>query len=218
MSTEGTELAPVVHFPPNREVVGQIYFDPDKELQERLTGLYLPEYRRELGRRSLFLSSQYRLVAEQGPGGVIKGRQGQIAKHIERALEPGAKRNNHLSRYMKKAEAKRNDREFLAFQFAVRLDPQIVARIDNDEILRQEALLPGRSRSIKAVIVYETDKILKDEQRERAIRAIREYVTGSSIAHVDHENENRLSPHSRAFTTNLQFVFPPPHHHKRTGR
>ncbi len=211
MSTEEPELAPLVHFHFNRKVIGQIRFEPDEGLHERLADLYMPEYRRELGQRSLFLSSQYRLVAEQGPGGVIKGEQGQIAEHIERALMPGAKRNNHLSRYMKQAEAVRNDREFLALQFAIRLDPQIVATIDNDELLGQQALLPGRDRAMKAIIVYEVATILREERRARAIRAIREYVTGSAIANPEDEYINRQLPPSQAFTTNLQFVFPPRH-------
>ena len=75
MSTEEPELAPLVHFHFNRKVIGQIRFEPDEGLHERLADLYMPEYRRELGQRSLFLSSQYRLVSEQGPGGVIKREQ-----------------------------------------------------------------------------------------------------------------------------------------------
>ena len=210
MSTEGNQLDSLVHL--RREVVGQIRFDPSEGLKDRLNDLFIPA-RRELGRKSLFLSSQYRLIATQLPGGAIQGEQGQKAERIQRALRRGNDRPNPLGKYMRHASSMRSYGELFALQFAVHLDPQIIAAIANDELLSDQAIIPDRERNIKAILVYDAAHILEGKKRDMAVRAIGSYVTGQDILFEDGGDGQQKSPNSQAYTTKLRFTFSPPHHH-----
>ena len=212
MSTEGAPDTSLVPFTYSREAIGQIRFDPSEGLRERLADLFIPA-KREIGRRSLFLSSQYKLIAQQASGGVIKGKEGQVAEHIDRALRPGKDRNNRLGKYMRKATVERGGQELLALQFAVHLDPQIMAAIDRDVILASEPLLPQGVGVVKAVLVYEAANIVEGKERDKAIRAIGTYVTGQEIILPNGGNIEQKSPNLQAYTNNLRFTFSPPHLH-----
>lgn len=209
MSTEGTQPDSLGNL--SREVVGQIRFDPSEGLKERLEDLYLPT-KRDLGRRSLFLSSQYRLVTRQGPGGVVQGEDGQVAERIRNALRRGNNRPNHLGSYMRQAEAMRGGRDFFALQFAIHLDREIAKAIDSDEMLSRQPILEPRERALKVVFVYDARSIFSDGQRERAVRSIGRYVTGQDIIPLDGGNRQQKSPNRGAYTTNARFTFTPLHH------
>lgn len=210
MSTEGTPQDPLARLPISREAIGQIRFDPSEALLDRLTDLYLP-VKREVARRALFLSSQYKIIAQYGPGGVAQGEEGQLAERLDRALKPGVNSQNHLGRYMRQATVDRNGREFFALQFAVHLHPQIVSRIESDEKLSEELIFPRRDRVIKAFLAYDAEYILDGKRRDAAVRNIGKFVVGSEIMPHDGGEEGQLSQQPHAYVTNLRFRFSSPH-------
>lgn len=212
MNTEGTQSDSLGGL--SREAVGQIRLDPSDGLKERLLDLYTPATRK-LGEKSLYLSSQYRLVTYQGPGGIVRGEDGQIAERISKALRRGSNRPNHLGRYFRRAEEQRGGRNFLAFQFAVHLDPQIISAIDEDEMLQQQPILQPSERTIKTVLVYDGDSIVNGVLRERAIRSIGKFVTGQDIIPVDGGDSQQKSPNNQAYTVNARFTLSPHHHNPK---
>ena len=210
MSTEGTPQDTLAHLSMRREAVGQIRFEPSESFCERLADVYLPE-KREMARRAIFLSSQYRVVAQLGPGGTPRGVEGQVADRIHRSLQFGKDRRHLLGRYMRRADKIIGGHEMTALQFAIHLDPRVAAAIHGDEMLIEEQLLQERSPIIKALLVYDGASIHEGKKRDAAIRAIGEFVTGYEIIPADGGNEAQKSPNQAAYTSNLRFAFSPIH-------
>ena len=208
MSTRGTPRENLAHLSISRDAVGQIRFEPSESLRERLVDVYLPE-KREMAQRAIFLSSQYRVVGKLGPGGTPRGVEGQIADRIHRTLQLGKDRRHHLGRYMRRGEKLMNGHELMALQFAVHLDPRVVAAIRSDTMLKGEQLLQDRNPSLKALLVYDGASIHEGRKRDAAVRAIGEFVTGYEIIPIEGGDETQESPNQDAYTSNLRFAFTP---------
>lgn len=206
MSTEGYPNDSLVHLPYHREAIGQIRFDPSDELKEQLAGLYQPE-KREIAKKNMYLSSQYRLVAEQAHDGVIRGEAGRKAEHLRRALARSVTKTKRLSGYMRYAEANIHGHDMIALQFAVHLDRATINAIDSDEELSNEPILAPRSTAIKAVKVYDTKDMIGGRERERALRSLGAFVTGMELLRKGGGDERRVSPNDDAYVDNVRFTF-----------
>ena len=191
---------------PGREVRGQIRFDPNEEFEEHLSGLFLPE-KRELGRRGLFLASQYVLVSRLAGSQSLAGKDEQKAARLRRALQHGKDSQHRLNRYMQFAERTLGDHEFIALQFAIQLHPRTIHDIEHDDILRVEPLLRDGETAIKAVLVYEGSSIYGEKEREALIRKIGDYVMDDGITGRLESATQRRSPNSQAYVTNPRFTF-----------
>ncbi len=202
-------------FRPHQELVMQMHFDPGDELRERLSELYLPSAR-DIGRRGLFLSSQYRMVTERLPGNRLAGNDGQKVAHIGNALKHSSGQNR-LAQYMRLASAMRNGREYVALQFAVHLHPRTIDTLRSDELLQGEPILPPNENAVKAIVVYEANSILDGDHRQATLRKIGQFVSGLDILPHDGGNPQRRSLNQGAFVTNARFTASTPHD-RRSGR
>lgn len=206
MSTEGHSEESLVHLPYHREAIGQIRFDPSEEMAHCLAGLYQPD-RRESAKKGMYLSSQYRLVADQAPDGVIQGEAGRKAERLKRALGRSVTTKKRLSSYMRHAEANINGRDMFALQFAVHLDRVTINAIDGDEILSTEPILENRATTLKAIKVYDTNDMISGRDRERALRSLSTFVTGMEILSKGGGDERRMSPNDDAYVDNVRLTF-----------
>lgn len=206
MSTEGYPNDSLVHLPYHREAIGQIRFDPSDELKVRLAALYQPP-KRDLARRGLYLSSQYRMIAEQAPDGVIRGEAGQKAEHLRRALGRSVSITKRLSAYMRQADAVIDDKELFALQFAVHLDRATITAIDSDQTLASEPILQPKSTTIKVLKVYEVADMVGGRERDRAIRSLGSFVTGMEVMPHGGGDERIVSSNNRAYVENARFTF-----------
>lgn len=206
MSTEGHSEESLVHLPYHREAIGQIRFDPSEEMADSLAGLYQPD-RRESAKKGMYLSSQYRLVADQAPDGAIQGEAGRKAEYLKRALARSVTTKKRLSSYMRHAEANINGYDMFALQFAVYLDRATVNAISGDELLSAEPILERRKNIVKAVKVYEVKDMLTGRDRERALRSLGKFVTGMDLMPKNGGSERMVSPNSQAYVDNVRFAF-----------